>query len=211
MKFLNFKIDVVKIVIFVMLAIGMLSFELFNYATTELGIKSLIGDGKVLSISIASVFAIAFCFADIGGIARVFTPQTSLSDEPLEVYLAMGGWIIAAIINAGMTWYALLTMMSGRALGNEIVSQEALLTYAPFIGALATLLVRFMLVNSIVIGIESKGKPVSSAKRPSMPIRRPAPTMYGSSAPKPPVFTPLRAGPKPDNNKSLANLLMEDD
>jgi hypothetical protein len=131
----------------------------------------------------------------------------------LEVYLAMGGWVIAAIINAGLTWYALLTMMLQMPLGNEIVSREALLTFAPFIGALATLLVRFMLVNSIVIGVESKGKRVSSAKRPVMsahPLVRPAPAVYGSSAPRPPVFTPLRAGPRPDNNKALANILLED-
>lgn len=180
---------------FTLLAIAVLAFELFNFAVTEIAVTTLIGDSTVLFIGVGTLFALAFCFSDIAGISRAFTPETSISKEPLEVILGTLAWFVAAIINAGLNWYALAVMMTGRSVGNAIVDANEVVTYFPVIGAAAVLLIRFMLVNSIVFGIEHARSTRASTNR----------TMSPRSMVKPKPFN-FEKKPAPFDFKSLGNL-----
>lgn len=174
------------------LIIGTLAFEYFNYITTEFGMAALIGAGKV-----ATVGAIAFCLTDIAGLVRVFTPETKLSNEPAEVVMLWVAWIVAAVTNAGLTWFAFLTLMTGRQLGNAVISQVTILEVFPILFALMTLVARLGLIGSVASGLDAlkiptldmktlglkpktSVKPVATTQRPvsgrpaSQPTFRPA-------------------------------------
>src|SRR4030067_3576860 len=90
--------------LFGILIIGaLLALELFNYSTTDYALNDLLGDLEFLGIRWATILAIAFCGIDFAGIARLFTPEQG-SEEPAEVWYLFSAWLLAAPMNAMVTW-----------------------------------------------------------------------------------------------------------
>jgi hypothetical protein len=87
-----------------MIIAALLAFEAFNYTTTDYALRDLLGDLDFLGIYWATILAIAFCGIDFAGIARLFTPEQG-SDEPVEVWYLFGAWLLAATMNAMLTWW----------------------------------------------------------------------------------------------------------
>src|SRR3989304_5261651 len=91
--------------VFGVLIIGaLLAFEIFNYSTTEFALNDLLGKLSFGGVAWATILAIAFCGIDFAGIARLFTPQRG-ADEPKEVWYLFGAWLLAATMNALLTWW----------------------------------------------------------------------------------------------------------
>ena len=86
----------------------LLAFEVFNYSTTAFALTDLLGNLKFAGITWATVLAFAFCGIDFAGIARIFTPQRG-RDEPTEVWYLFGAWLMAALFNATLTWWGVLS------------------------------------------------------------------------------------------------------
>jgi len=59
----------------ILIVAALLSFEMFNYSTTDYALSDLLGDLEFLGIRWATILAIAFCGIDFAGIARLFTPE----------------------------------------------------------------------------------------------------------------------------------------
>ena len=90
--------------LFVAIILGaLLAFEVFNYSTTEHALSDLLGDLTFAGVPWSTVLAIAFCGIDFAGIARLFTPEQG-ADEPAEVWYLFGAWLLAAAMNATLTW-----------------------------------------------------------------------------------------------------------
>src|SRR5512145_2114568 len=90
---------------------ALLAFEIFNYSTTEYALSDLLGDLRFAGIRWATILAIAFCGIDFAGIARLFTPEEG-SNEPNEVWYLFGAWLLAATMNAMLTWWGVSIAMS---------------------------------------------------------------------------------------------------
>lgn len=163
-------------IIVVMLLLAMVGFELFNFATTRGALDYFFGSATLLGIPWAVLIAVPACLVDFAGLSRIFTPQTG-RDEPKSVWLTMGGWGLAAILNAGLTWYATVEVMATvSGLGNEIISRDALLLWFPIGIALFVLLIRITLIGSLNVAgeaWEAKRAPVGGMKFP--PLRKPKP------------------------------------
>jgi hypothetical protein len=86
---------------------ALLAFELFNYSTTDFALSDLLGDLKFLGFRWATILAVAFCGIDFAGIARLFTPEQG-ADEPAEVWYLFGAWMLAALMNAMLTWWGVV-------------------------------------------------------------------------------------------------------
>jgi hypothetical protein len=123
------------------------AFELFNFATTEYALATLIGGIEVLGVNWSSVLAIAFCAIDFAGLARLFTPERG-RDEPKEVWYLLGAWFLGASMNAVMTWWAVTNALIGRPLGNEIVTRDQLLTIVPIFVAVLVWLTRILIIGT---------------------------------------------------------------
>lgn len=79
---------------------GLGCFLLFNYATTyeTLGIML----GRTTNVTL---FAVAVSMVDFAGLARVLTPNTSMKDEGVFVYVLLGVWLVAAAVDIILTWW----------------------------------------------------------------------------------------------------------
>ena len=95
----------------VVLVLALLAFEIFNYSTTEFALLDLLGNLSIAGVSWATILAIAFCGIDLAGIARLFSPETG-EDEPAGVMYLLGAWLLAASLNALLTWHAATIALS---------------------------------------------------------------------------------------------------
>lgn len=122
---------------------GLILFEIVNYVTNAVALRDWLGDNQF-----AIIMAVAFCAADFGGIARIFTPERG-KKEPLGIWLLGIAWLLAATMNMMLTWYAVMATMTDQSLGNEIVSRDALLLYIPIGMAVMIWLVRITLIGGV--------------------------------------------------------------
>ena len=89
---------------------ALLSFEVFNFGSTDFALRDLLGELRFLGVRWATILALAFCGIDFAGVARLFTPEQG-SQEPAEVWYLFGAWLLAAAMNAMLTWWGVSVAM----------------------------------------------------------------------------------------------------
>src|SRR5512136_1554219 len=110
----------------IMIIAALIAFELFNYSTTEFALGDVLGDLRFLDIRWATILALAFCGIDFAGIARLFTPEKG-SGQPKEVWYLFGAWMLAATMNAILTWWGVaIAILSHASLGGSVLSRETM-------------------------------------------------------------------------------------
>jgi hypothetical protein len=135
-----------------LLLIALLAFELFNFDTTKYALTDFFGNTNFAGLRWATILAIAFCAIDFAGLVRFFTPERD-SEAPVEIWYLMGAWMLGATLNALMTWWAVTLTLLNHDLGNEVLSREQLLRYAPLFVAALVWLTRVLFIGAFsVIG-----------------------------------------------------------
>jgi hypothetical protein len=130
---------------------ALLAFELFNYSTTDFALSDLLGDLTFLSVRWATILSIAFCGIDFAGIARLFTPEQG-ADEPHEVWYLFGAWMLAATMNAMLTWWGVsIALLNHQSLGNAVVERATLLKVVPIFVAVMVWLIRVLIIGTISV------------------------------------------------------------
>jgi hypothetical protein len=138
----------------VMIITALLSFEIFNYSTTDYALSDLLGGLEFLGIRWATILAIAFCGIDFAGIARLFTPEQG-ADEPAEVWYLFGAWLLAATMNAMLTWWGVsLAVLNHETLGNAIIERSTLLRMVPIFIAVMVWLIRVLIIGTFSVAGE---------------------------------------------------------
>lgn len=133
---------------------ALISFEIFNYDTTRVALMDLLSGRRFLRFEWAAILAFAFCGIDFAGLVRIFTPAQTMREEPKEVWLLTGAWVLGASMDAVMTWYAVALTISARSVGAGVISREAMLLYAPLFVALLVWLTRILLIGSIALTLD---------------------------------------------------------
>jgi len=160
-----------------LLIIGGVAFEIFNGATTYQALSQAIGQWIT-----AGSLALAMVAVDIGGLARIATPQTNDDDEPLFVKILAVIWVIVAIGNAFFTWWGVARAMETT--GGVVPAAIRGLAYAiPLVIAVIVLLVRAMLIYSMGIVLDrmiNGQRILPQARRTSAysPVARPVPSNH---------------------------------
>ena len=132
----------------VMIVTALLAFEMFNYSTTEYALSDLLGSLKFFGLRWATILAIAFCGIDFAGIARLFTPEQG-ADEPTEVWYLFGAWLLAATMNAMLTWWGVsLAVLNHETLGNAVIESSMLLRVVPIFVAIMVWLIRVLIIGT---------------------------------------------------------------
>lgn len=133
---------------------ALLSFEVFNFGTTDFALQDLLGDLRFLGMRWATVLSIAFCGIDFAGIARLFTPEQG-SDEPAEVWYLFGAWLLAAAMNAMLTWWGVsVAMLQHPAVGSAVLSRVTLMKAVPIFVAFMVWLTRVLIIGAFSIAGE---------------------------------------------------------
>lgn len=130
---------------------ALLAFEIFNYSTTEFALSDLLGDLEFAGIAWATILALAFCGIDFAGIARLFTPEEG-ANEPNEVWYLFGAWLLAATMNAMLTWWGVsIALLNHESLGNAVVDRETLLKIVPLFVAILVWLIRVLIIGTFSV------------------------------------------------------------
>jgi hypothetical protein len=138
--------------LFGVLIIGaLLAFELFNYSTTEFALNDLLGGLRFAGIRWATILAIAFCGIDFAGIARLFTPQQG-ENGPKEIWYLFGAWLLAACMNAMLTWWAVaLAIVNHESLGGTVIARDTLIQIVPIFVAIMVWLIRVLIIGTFSV------------------------------------------------------------
>jgi hypothetical protein len=133
---------------------ALIAFEIFNYSTTDFAMSDLLGDLQFAGIRWSTILALAFCGIDFAGIARLFTPEQG-SDEPSEVWYLFGAWLLAATMNAMLTWWGVSIAISNHnSLGNAVIPRETLLKIVPIFVAVIVWLIRILIIGTFSVSGE---------------------------------------------------------
>ena len=202
---------------------ALLAFELFNYTTTDYALTDLMGNLRFLDIRWATILALAFCGIDFAGLARLFTPErqpTQVGEaglarlftpergagQPKEVWYLFGAWLLAATMNAILTWWGVaIAILSHTSQGSSFIPPETLITVVPIFVAIMVWVIRVLIIGSLSVAgnrifsqaeltyqapgtsypqpVSLRPNPASEASHHPVPKPDPAPTSQAFSRP----------------------------
>lgn len=133
---------------YLILGIALIGFEAINFSTTQYALTDLLGSLKFAGLQWATILSIAFCGIDFAGIARLFLPEES-DDQAREVWYLFGAWLLAATMNATLTWWGVSMALSQHTIrSTEIIDPKLLMQAVPVIVALVVWVTRILLIGS---------------------------------------------------------------
>jgi len=161
---------------------ALLAFEIFNYSTTDYALSDLLGELEFAGLRWATILAIAFCGIDFAGIARLFAPETGQGHN--ENWFLFGAWLLAATMNAMLTWWGVsLAILGHQTAGSAVVAQETMLRVGPVFVAVLVWLIRVLIIGTFSIaGDRLFNMDTEAMIRPARPTTRPQPTGAGELA-----------------------------
>jgi hypothetical protein len=170
---------------------ALLAFEIFNYSTTDFALRDVLGDLRFAGMRWSTVLSIAFCGIDFAGIARLFTPERG-RDEPAEVWYLFGAWLLAAAMNACLTWWGVsVAIINHSSAGSVLLGQTTMIKVVPVFVAVMVWLIRVLIIGTFSVAgenlfsLDDDSPRLRRTQRPSpQPARMPAPS-YVRPAPKP--------------------------
>ncbi len=128
---------------------ALVAFESFNFSTTEYALGDVLGKLSFAGVSWATILSIAFCGIDFAGIARLFTPEQKLS-EPNEAWYLFGAWLLAATMNAILTWWGVSMAIVNHSLqSSAVIDPGTLLKVVPVFVAVMVWLIRILIIGSL--------------------------------------------------------------
>ena len=153
---------------FVVLISGaLIAFEIFNYTTTDHALTDLLGDLSFAGfIPWSTVLALAFCGIDFAGIARLFTPEQGAS-EPKEVWYLFGAWLLAATMNAILTWWGVsMAVVNHQVQSAAVVDQSTLTGVVPVFVAIMVWIIRILIIGALSLSLDRLLHPGSDQRTP---------------------------------------------
>ena len=152
---------------------ALLAFEIFNYSTTQFALLDVLGQLKFMGFRWATILALAFCGIDFAGIARLFTPDQGRND-PAEVWYLFGAWLLAAAMNAALTWWGVSVAIVDHSslAGGVVINNTTLTKVVPVFVALMVWLIRVLVIGTFSVSGERLFTQ-SEARLPQRPATRP--------------------------------------
>jgi hypothetical protein len=172
---------------------ALLAFEIFNYSTTDFALTDLLGDLRFAGLRWAAILAIAFCAIDFSGIARLFTPEKG-TGELREVWYLFGAWLLAATMNAMLTyWGVTIALLNHTSLGSSVLSQDTLIKVVPIFVAIMVWLIRVLIIGTFSVAGDRlfSQSNVPGYSRPAPRTSQPQPLTHPVAPAQAASFKPL--------------------
>jgi len=135
----------------IILLVGLIAFEMFNYSTTDYALKDLLGDLKFLGFYWSTILAVAFCLIDFAGISKLFNPGNSDHDLKEDWFL-FGAWFLAATMNAILTWWGVsMSIVNHSVMSSTIIDPETINLVVPLFVAIIVWITRILLIGSLTL------------------------------------------------------------
>jgi len=148
----------------------LIALEIFSFSTVKFALSDLLGDIGVGTATWAAILALAFCGMDLIGIIQLFNPQNRQT-QGNEGWFLLGAWLLAAIMNTGLTWWGIsLAIYNHPVQSVLVVDPMTIVTLIPIFVALMVLLIRILIIGNITSTIHrihaKPGNNVQSANQP---------------------------------------------
>lgn len=142
-------------ILFVAMILGaLIAFEVFNYSTTDHALADLLGEITFAGVPWSMILAVAFCGIDFAGIARLFTPEQG-ADEPKEVWYLFGAWLLAATMNAILTWWGVSLAVANHPVQSSSVVDPATITrVVPVFVAVMVWTIRILIIGTLSLALD---------------------------------------------------------
>lgn len=152
---------------FVVMIFGaLISFEIFNYSTTDHALSDLLGNLKFAGIQWSTILALAFCGIDFAGIARLFTPETG-PDEPKEVWYLFGAWLLAATMNAILTWWGVsIAVANHTSQSSAVIDPQTINNVVPIFVAIMVWVIRILIIGTLSLAMDRLLHPGAEQRLP---------------------------------------------
>jgi hypothetical protein len=173
---------------------ALIAFEMFNYSTTDYALRDLLGDLRFAGIRWSTILSLAFCGIDFAGIARLFTPEQG-AEEPKEVWYLFGAWLLAATMNAILTWWGVsMAIVNHTVQSSAVIDSNTLTKIVPIFVAIMVWVIRILIIGSLSLAGErllwangrrtSLGRSYGESRRPAT-VRPVSPLSAAAPAPRP--------------------------
>lgn len=140
-----------KSLLALMLFAALAGFEIFNYSTTQVVLRDLLGGSRTLGVSWAAILSLAFCSIDFAGIAWLFTSEQDRNQSKTIWYLFCA-WLLAATMNAILTWWGISLAVVNRPLqSSAFIDPRTITEVVPVFLALMVWITRVLLIGSFSI------------------------------------------------------------
>jgi hypothetical protein len=142
---------------------GLVAFEIFNYATTFLALRSLLGGLTVIGFNLTAWLAAAVCCLDVTGIIHLFLPPEGQSNLKNNHNLFIA-WILVTGLNAWLIWLGVSQAISIRQAQTGLVIDAGILAHIlPIVLVSLIWLVRILVIGALAsarlrIGITANRK-----------------------------------------------------
>lgn len=136
--------------------IALIAFEVFNYSTTDTALRDLLGERTFAGIHWATILAVAFCGIDFAGIGRLFTPEQG-KDEPKEVWYLFGAWLLAATMNAILTWWGVsiaVVNQYSQSSSSAVIDPETMASVVPVFVAIMIWVIRILIIGTLSLALD---------------------------------------------------------
>ena len=174
------------------LVAALLAFEVFNYSTTDFALRDVLGDLQFAGLRWSTVLSIAFCGIDFAGIARLFTPERG-REEPAEVWYLFGAWLLAAAMNAILTWWGVsVAILNHTSAGSVLLGQSTMTKAVPVFVAVMVWLIRVLIIGTFSVAGENLFSLADDRPRSQRRVQRPALDTF-----REPMPSFVRPAPKP--------------
>lgn len=150
---------------FVVMIFGaLIAFEIFNYSTTDHALRDLLGELEFVGIHWATILAVAFCGIDFAGIARLFTPEQG-AEEPKEVWYLFGAWLLAATMNAILTWWGVsIAVANHTTQASSVLDPKTVNTVVPIFVAIMVWVIRILIIGTLSLAVDRLVHPGSEQR-----------------------------------------------
>jgi hypothetical protein len=130
---------------------GGISFELFNFSTTDFALRDILGNQGSGMLAWSMILSLAFCGMDIAGIAKILASPKGDTGNTSSWYL-LGAWVLAAAIIASLTWWGIsVAIYNQPAYAVMIIDRMAYVTVVPFLVVVMVWVIRNGLPVMIIL------------------------------------------------------------
>lgn len=140
------------------------------------------------------------------GLARLFTPQKG-AGQPKEVWYLFGAWLLAATMNAMLTWWGVaIAILSHASQGSSVIPPQTMLDVVPIFVAIMVWVIRVLIIGSFAVA----GDRMFTQAEMAYQLPHPTQSQPSSSPSLPAPVATLHPAPKSDPGPVNAGLSRAD-
>ena len=177
---------------------ALIAFEIFNFSTTDFALREMLGGNSMGAMRWSTILALAFCGMDFAGIASLLSESSDKNNR--ASWYMLGAWVVAATMNAGLTWWGVsVTLYNQPADSIMVLDPLTFVTVIPVLVSLGVWIIRIMIIASLIYAFNPKLEQPTGKTQKIVRTPRRSFGFNDNPQPMPSGFQPLNTQAKSHN------------